>query len=120
MTIETGKPMNIGVYVRTLHPESPASQRFQETILEGLQQLNASQFHFIVLSDAIPPEFKDGPRIRYVALARPSLGERIARRRKLFVGSISRRSLRLIGAGGSATYNRVTDWLAYEPPYFRQ
>lgn len=117
---ETRRPMNIGVYVNTLQPASPASQRFQETILEGLQQLNVPQFHFIVLSEAIPPEFKDGPQIRYAALARPSAAERIMRRCRLFVGGVVRRSLRLLGAGESSPYKRVTDWLAYEPPYFRQ
>ena len=112
--------MKIAVYVRTLQPTSPASARFQESILEGLQQLNAPQFHFVVLSDAIPPEFKDGPQISYVALARPSRGAGIARRWKLLIGGIARRVLRLIGADSSHSYKRLTQWLAYEPAYFQQ
>jgi hypothetical protein len=95
--------MNIGVvYVRTLQPVSPASQRFEGTILKGLQQLKTSPFHFIMLSEAIPPEFKDCSQISYAAIARPSFGERVARRWKLFVGGVTRRTLRLFGAGASA------------------
>jgi len=112
--------MNIGVYVKTLQPATPARTRFQESILEGLKQLNAPQFHFVVLSDAIPPEFKDGPQISYVAIARPPRGEGVARRWKLLTGGIARRALRMLGADSSPSYKRLTQWLAYEPAYFQQ
>jgi glycosyltransferase involved in cell wall biosynthesis len=112
--------MNIGIYVRTLQPTSPASVRFIDSILEGLKQLKVPQFHFIVFSEVIPPEFTDGPQISYVKIAQYSRAERIARRWKLLLGGIARRALRTAGAGTSTAYKRVAQWLAYEPAHFRQ
>lgn len=112
--------MNIGIYIRTLTPPSPASARFQESILEGLQQLNSPRFHFIVLSEAIPVGYDDTPHIRYVAVARTSDREAAQRRRKLLLGGMCRRLLRLVGAGSTAPYLRLTRWMAYEPPHYQQ
>lgn len=112
--------MNIGIYVRTLADRSPASARFQETILDGLQQLRDPRFHFVVLSEEIPPGYEDTAQISYVRVARPSAADATARKRKLLLGGLCRRLLRAIGAESSGAYGRLTRWLAYEEPYFAQ
>jgi glycosyltransferase involved in cell wall biosynthesis len=112
--------MNIGIYIRTLRPPSPASARFQETILEGLSQIQGSRFHFTVLSDAIPPGFRNTSQITYVALQSPSAAEARARRWKLLLGGVARRALRTLGASSSRAYGKLTQWMTYEPAYFRQ
>lgn len=113
-------PTNIGIYMKSLQPTAPSYQRTQEVVLEGLQQLNVPQFHFVVFTEAIPPEFKDSSQISYVEIARLSRAEVVAYRWKQLIAGIARRALRVIGAESSAAYKRVTDWAAYHPAYFRQ
>jgi glycosyltransferase involved in cell wall biosynthesis len=125
-SVRSGDPLaerdrlNIGIYIRTLAQRSPASTRFQETILEGLQALGLSGFHFIVFSDVIPSGYEDSAQVSYVALAQSGPDQLAARRRRLLLGGIGRRFLRLLGLGSSATYQRLTRWIAYEPAYYKQ
>jgi glycosyltransferase involved in cell wall biosynthesis len=110
--------MNIGIYVKTLRPTSPAATRFQESILEGLNQLDAPNFHFVVLSEVMPRDLKNSPRVSYVALARDSRVVVIGRKWKRLAGGLARRLLGILGA--DAATKRVTEWLTCEPAYFRQ
>lgn len=112
--------MNIGVFLQNLQPTSPASARFQSSILEGLSALNAKQFHFVVLSERIPPECSDSAHVSYIALERPSRAGGAARQCKLLIGGAARRTLRILGASSSKYYRRLSRWLEYEPPYYRQ
>jgi glycosyltransferase involved in cell wall biosynthesis len=117
---QDSRRMNIGVYVRTLAERSPASTRFQEAILEGLKEIRSDSFRFTVLSEEIPDGYEDAPGISYVRVRRPTTREIHARRRKLLLGGLARRLLRLAGAQRSSAYVSVTRWMAYEPTYYQQ
>ena len=111
--------MNVGVYVRALESPSPAATRFQETILQGLQTESAnSSHHFYVLSDVIPPQYVNGPKVSFVPLQTLSAGAARWRRLKVIVGGVARRALNLVGARGAA--QRVQRWRTSEPAYYAQ
>jgi glycosyltransferase involved in cell wall biosynthesis len=112
--------MNIGIYLKTLTPASPAGARFQKAVFEGLRGLDTPHYRYVVFSDAEPHGGSADDHIRYVRIAELTRRERWARQAKLAVGGAMRFGLRLIGAGQGGAHRAIGDWLAYEPPYYRQ
>jgi len=64
--------LNVAIYVRNLDAESPASARFQDSILSGVEQISSEKFHFYVFSGRIAERYKNTANITYVPLAQYS------------------------------------------------
>ncbi len=116
--ISYATPLNVGVFVTSVNPNSPSQARLQQSILSELQRLADDRFRFILFSfDAASDPSQPWPHhlVRAAGPARAALA-----RLRSFGGRLLGAAWQLIGATGGRTTRRLRRWSAVEPLHYQQ
>ena len=113
-------PMNIGIFVTFVKPNSPSQARLQKAIFNGLAKVGSERFRFIVFSLDSSPMPVEGGFVHH-PVARYSHWEEVANRLRVIVGRVLRGAWELTtGASGGRTWNYLGRLSNFEPKHFQQ
>jgi glycosyltransferase involved in cell wall biosynthesis len=111
-------PMNIGIFVTFVHPNSPSQARLQRAILSGLAKVGSERYRFIVFSHDRSTTPVDG--FVHHRVVRYGQWEEIARRLRAIVGKVLLWAWQLTGASGGRTWEYLARLSNFEPKHFQQ
>jgi glycosyltransferase involved in cell wall biosynthesis len=112
--------MNIGIFVTSLDPDSPAQARFQTALLEGLARVRQHPYRFFIFSHHVPVGLRNTDTLTYVRIDQYSRLTQATLFAKELIGRVLLSASRLLPVGAGRPGRWARQLMRSEPRHYRQ